>query len=89
MASTVDRARSRLRTALCDRLGLEAPAAELDVAFRAAAGQAAIKGFAIGRTIFNEAARDWLAGRIGDAAATADMAERFGNLVGLWQKAQS
>jgi 5-dehydro-2-deoxygluconokinase len=70
-------------------LGLEAPEAELERAFGAAAGQPAIKGFAIGRTIFNDAARDWLAGRIGDAAATADMAERFGNLVGLWRAARA
>ncbi len=69
-------------------LGLEAPQDELAKAFDAVAGQALVKGFAVGRTIFNHAAQQWLAGQMSDAAATADMAERFGNLVDLWQKAR-
>ena len=69
-------------------LGLEAPEEDLDKAFRAAAGQKAVKGFAVGRTIFNHSAQQWLAGKMTDAAATADMAERFANLVDLWEKAQ-
>ncbi|MGQ0485930.1 MAG: bifunctional 5-dehydro-2-deoxygluconokinase/5-dehydro-2-deoxyphosphogluconate aldolase [Hyphomicrobiales bacterium] len=68
-------------------LGLEAPEAELDKAFRATAGHGAVKGFAIGRSIFGEAAPAWLAGRIGDAAAVAEMAERFSSLVNLWNTA--
>ena len=35
-------------------------------------GMPLVKGFAVGRTIFAEAARDWLAGAIDDAAAVAD-----------------
>jgi 5-dehydro-2-deoxygluconokinase len=69
-------------------LGLEAAEDELDQAFRATAGNAHVKGFAIGRSIFNEAARQWLAGRIDDQAAVKDMEERFASLVALWQKAQ-
>ena len=68
-------------------LGLEAPEAELDAAFRAANGHAIVKGFAVGRTIFSTAAQQWLAGRMSDEAAIADMAERFGSLVNLWNKA--
>jgi 5-dehydro-2-deoxygluconokinase len=68
-------------------LGLEAPEAELDQAFRATAGHAVVKGFAIGRSIFTEAARGWLAGKIDDRAAVEDMAERFASLVTLWHKA--
>ena len=68
-------------------LGLEAPEDELAKAFEATAGHAAVKGFAVGRTIFNHAAQQWLAGKMSDEAATADMAERFGNLVDLWNKA--
>jgi 5-dehydro-2-deoxygluconokinase len=69
-------------------LGLEAPEGELAKGFGAAAGEKAVKGFAVGRTIFNGAAQDWLAGKMSDREATADMAERFANLVRLWRKAQ-
>ena len=69
-------------------LGLEAPEEELAKAFEAVAQQPMVKGFAVGRTIFNHAAQQWLAGKISDDAATADMAERFGNLVDLWNKAR-
>jgi 5-dehydro-2-deoxygluconokinase len=67
-------------------LGLEAPEAELAKAFEATDGHKLVKGFAVGRTIFNHAAGEWLSGKMTDEAATADMAERFGNLVSLWDK---
>ena len=70
-------------------LGLEAPADELAMAFEVAAGHGMVKGFAVGRTIFNTAAQGWLTGKMGDAAATEDMADRFGNLVELWNRAQA
>jgi 5-dehydro-2-deoxygluconokinase len=70
-------------------LGLEAPEAELAQSFRAAAGHAHVKGFAVGRTIFNAAAQHWLPGKISDDEAVNMMAERFGNLVKLWNTAQS
>jgi 5-dehydro-2-deoxygluconokinase len=66
-------------------LGLEAPEAELARGFEAASGHDMVKGFAIGRSIFNHAARQWLAGQMSDAEAVSDMAERFGSLVSLWQ----
>ena len=69
-------------------LGLEAPEDELGRAFATAASCASVKGFAVGRTIFNAAAPQWLSGQMSDAAATADMAERFAGLVKLWQGAQ-
>ena len=49
-------------------LGLDAPEADLVRAFRLAAGCPWVKGFAVGRTIFAEPARAWLAGRIDDDA---------------------
>jgi 5-dehydro-2-deoxygluconokinase len=70
-------------------LGLEAPEEQLDEAFRAAVGQPYVRGFAIGRSIFNEAARSWLAGTISDDEAVADMADRFQRLVTLWHDAQT
>ncbi len=70
-------------------LGLEAPADELAKGFKAVAGQKYVKGFAVGRTIFNEAASEWLRGAISDDAAVTMMAEKFGNLVKIWNGAQS
>ena len=70
-------------------LGLEAPESELAKGFERAAGQPEVRGFAIGRTIFNDVAKDWLAGRITDDQAVADMAGRFGKLVDLWKRTHS
>ncbi|MBA5779169.1 5-dehydro-2-deoxygluconokinase [Stappia sp. F7233] len=66
-------------------LGLEAPEAELEAAFAAAAGTPRVKGFAVGRTLFATAAERWLRGDIDDEAAIADMATRFSRLAGTWQ----
>lgn len=67
-------------------LGLEAPMADLADSFRACAGVPVVKGFAVGRTIHIEPARAWLAGRITDAEAVAEMANRFQDLVAAWEK---
>jgi 5-dehydro-2-deoxygluconokinase len=56
-------------------LGLEAPQDELEAAFAAAANANVVKGFAVGRTIFHDAAEQgWLAGEIDDEQPIADMA---------------
>lgn len=70
-------------------LGLDAPLPDLERAFRLAQTAKTVKGFAIGRTIFGEAARGWLAGALDDEAATAMMAERFGRLVEAWRASNS
>ena len=67
-------------------LGLEAPAAELAAAFRIASGTALVNGFAVGRTIFAEAADKWLSGKMTDEAAVAAMASNFQALVSEWTK---
>jgi 5-dehydro-2-deoxygluconokinase len=58
-------------------LGLEAPEDELAKGFKAVAAKRHVKGFAVGRTIFNDAARAWLAGQIDDTAAIDMAAEKF------------
>jgi 5-dehydro-2-deoxygluconokinase len=68
-------------------LGLEAPEAQLREAFAAAADVPMVRGFAVGRTLFVEAAQAWLNGRIGDEAAVADMADRFARLALAWDEA--
>lgn len=65
-------------------LGLEAPAAELEKAFAATLAAPSVKGFAVGRTIFADAARQWLGGKMDDEAAIADMAARFEGLTKAW-----
>lgn len=60
--------------------------ADLADSFRACAGVPVVKGFAVGRTIHIEPARAWLAGRITDAEAVAEMANRFQDLVAAWEK---
>ena len=69
-------------------LGLEAPQHELEAAFAATANAPVVKGFAVGRTIFNEAAEQWIAGRMSDEAAIADMAARFEKLTEAWLAAR-
>jgi 5-dehydro-2-deoxygluconokinase len=65
-------------------LGLEAPQEELEAAFAAAAKASVVKGFAVGRTIFVDAAEKWLAGTISDEQAVVDMATRFERLTKAW-----
>ena len=70
-------------------LGLDAPAADLHASFALAAEHDLVKGFAIGRTIFGDAARAWLAGSITDAEAVDDMATRYSNLCAVWDQARA
>ena len=69
-------------------LGLEAPQDELVAAFAATANAPIVKGFAVGRTIFVNAAERWLAGRMADDEAIADMAARFEQLTEAWLAAR-
>ncbi len=67
-------------------LGLDARQEELEAGFAAAKTARTVRGFAVGRTIFAEAARRWLDGQIGDEEAVADMASRFSALVNIWEQ---
>ncbi|MBI1682841.1 bifunctional 5-dehydro-2-deoxygluconokinase/5-dehydro-2-deoxyphosphogluconate aldolase [Caulobacter hibisci] len=70
-------------------LGLSAPEAELLASFEVAARFPIIKGFAVGRTIFYDVARDWLANRIDDEAAVAALAGKLRVLVEAWRRARA
>ncbi|KIQ70265.1 5-dehydro-2-deoxygluconokinase [Wenxinia marina DSM 24838] len=70
-------------------LGLDAPEERLAASFALAARQPLVKGFAVGRTIFGQPARDWFAGRIDDAAAVERMAETYARLCALWDAARA
>ncbi|NGM46640.1 5-dehydro-2-deoxygluconokinase [Rhodobacter sp. SGA-6-6] len=69
-------------------LGLDASEAELAASLDLAAGHPLVKGFAIGRTIFGEAARGWLRGEIGDDEAVAAMAGKYARLCAIWDDAR-
>src|SRR5690606_23175825 len=69
-------------------LGLDAPEDELATSFEIAAGFDLVRGFAVGRTIFGEVARDWLAGRVSDEDAVDRMAKRYRRLCGIWDRAR-
>jgi 5-dehydro-2-deoxygluconokinase len=70
-------------------LGLDAPQDALAASFALAARQPLVKGFAVGRTIFADAARAWLAGDMSAAQALDQMADRFGQLCAVWDSARS
>ena len=69
-------------------LGLDAPANELEESFAIAAGFELVKGFAVGRTIFAEAAQLWLSGEIDDAQAVASMTTKYADLCAVWDRAR-
>lgn len=70
-------------------LGLDAPEDELRASFEVAASYKLVKGFAVGRTIFGDAARAWMKGDMDDAAAIAQMAERYTRLCKIWDAARA
>ncbi|WP_420325828.1 bifunctional 5-dehydro-2-deoxygluconokinase/5-dehydro-2-deoxyphosphogluconate aldolase [Mameliella sp.] len=70
-------------------LGLDAPEAELAASFALAAKQPLVKGFAVGRTIFGNAARNWLAGNNTDGEAVSEMAENYSRLCTIWDQARN
>ena len=65
-------------------LGLNAPIDELARSFAAAAGSRTCRGFAVGRTIFGEPARAWLAGAIDDDSLVAAVRRNFEALIDAW-----
>ncbi|WP_407976405.1 5-dehydro-2-deoxygluconokinase [Brucella pseudogrignonensis] len=67
-------------------LGLDAPAEELEASLKVAADFDLVKGFAIGRTILGDVARQWLANKITDAEAIAEMAKRYRGFCDLWDR---
>jgi 5-dehydro-2-deoxygluconokinase len=70
-------------------LGLDAPEKELASSFAMAAKQHLVKGFAVGRTIFGDAARAWMKGEMSDAEAVTQMAGRFSGLCEVWDDARA
>jgi 5-dehydro-2-deoxygluconokinase len=70
-------------------LGLDAPEEALRRAFEDVAGIELCRGFAVGRSIFNTAARAWFNGALSDEAAIEDIAERYRRLIVSWREARN
>ena len=67
-------------------LGMEASEAELERGFALAARHPVCKGFAVGRSIFMDAARRWFREACSDAQVVDEVAANYARLAGLWRK---
>ena len=66
-------------------LGLDAPLSIIEDGFAQAAGKKIVKGFAIGRTVFAEAAREWWQGSINDSTLKARVKTNYEKIIQLWR----
>ena len=69
-------------------LGMEASAEELERSFAAAARHPVCKGFAVGRSIFMDAARLWFSNQMTDRGVVAAVGKNYSNLLRMWRKAR-
>jgi 5-dehydro-2-deoxygluconokinase len=70
-------------------LGLEASEQQLERDFALAARHPLCKGFAVGRSIFMQAARRWFEGECTDAAVVDDVAANYTRLMNSWKTART
>lgn len=68
-------------------LGLDGSIDSISKSFGVAASQPWVKGFAVGRTLFAQAAKDWFAGTTDDATAVATMRANYRSMVDAWDTA--
>ncbi len=69
-------------------LGMEASEDELERGFAAAARHPVCKGFAVGRSIFMDAARLWFQRKIGDEEVVSRVEKNYASLLAAWRKAR-
>ena len=70
-------------------LGLNGTIEGISEAFYVASKQPWVKGFAIGRTLFAEAAQGWLQGHLDDVQAIELMATNYRLIIAAWDNAQA
>ena len=70
-------------------LGMEASEQALREGFRTAATRPLCKGFAVGRSLFAEAAHGWFAGTLDDAAVVEQVAASYQRLIEFWTEARA
>ena len=66
-------------------LGLDAPIDELKAAFKHSAGIKLCRGFTVGRTLFGQPSREWLAGQIDDAMLVQKVSNNYLDLIASWR----
>ena len=69
-------------------LGLSKPCEELASSFDCATRFPLVKGFAVGRSIFDQPLREWMQNNISDDEAINQMASNFSTLVNSWERAK-
>lgn len=69
-------------------LGLNAPVDQLAEDFRQSAESRVCRGFAVGRTIFQQPSRAWLAGEINDKQLISEIRTTYQSLIQAWCKAR-
>ncbi|WP_419534133.1 bifunctional 5-dehydro-2-deoxygluconokinase/5-dehydro-2-deoxyphosphogluconate aldolase [Endozoicomonas sp.] len=67
-------------------LGLDAPEEELKKGFNAASGISVCKGFMVGRTIFGQPSKAWLAGEITNDELVQQITNNYIRLIQFWQE---
>lgn len=67
-------------------LGLDSTADELKAGFEVASSCSWVKGFAVGRTIFGQPSRKWLANDIDDAILVAQIKSNYHAIIKFWQQ---
>lgn len=67
-------------------LGMEASEEALERGFALAARHPICRGFAVGRSIFMDAARRWFAGACADDDVAREVARHYASLAALWHK---
>ena len=70
-------------------LGLNAQLDVLAAGFRDAAHSATCRGFAVGRTIFQEPSRAWLAGEIDDVELQRQVRASYEQLIAVWRASRA
>lgn len=70
-------------------LGLSQPLDQLLAGFAEARDSRIVRGFMIGRSVWADASRAWLAGQIGDAELQARIADNFRQLIAGWRASRS
>ncbi|MDP8185111.1 bifunctional 5-dehydro-2-deoxygluconokinase/5-dehydro-2-deoxyphosphogluconate aldolase [Phocoenobacter skyensis] len=66
-------------------LGLDAPEEEFKAVFEASKNIPLVKGFAVGRTIFGQPSKQWLANEINDDELIKEVSARYQSLIQLWK----
>lgn len=70
-------------------LGLGESEETLAASFAIAAKYPLVKGFAVGRTLFADTARDWMLDKVSDEEAIKTLSENYRRLCGIWDAAKA